>query len=596
MAANGNGGSRPLWLIDGQFSFEGGIDSGRIPTIASQEFPEGLKRTQLAFAGNAVMRGGKIAGRPGFKPLVSFTTSQKAQWAGLFQGAYMYQPDGGNPYIMMGVGGRMYQVRVDTDNSVHDLSSPATAMPANQPYWWMEQGEQFLVIQDSVSPPRVWDGTTLKSGPAAISLPIGTDMDYFMGRMWVTTAGNQREFTAGDIVRGPSGSAAYGLRDSILRMTENAYLSGGGAFVVPTNDGVIRAMFHTSELDTTLGQGNLYVGTRKSIYRMQVPVDRTAWVATNINTLPIQVVALIRNGPVNNRSVVGVNSDVFFQSLEPSIRSLTLASRYFQQWGNTQISTNESRVLQFNDRSLLRFASGIEFNNRLLQTALPFQTAVGVAHKGIIPLDFDLISSLGEKYPPAWEGMWEGLQFLQLLEADFGGLQRAFAIVLSQVSNQIEVWEISNNDVRDNGDNRITYFFETPAYTCNKLREMKRLVSGELWIDELFGETDITVEWRVDQNQCWNLWTKFRECSARDCREADTSCLYPIQPLCPQNRAPLKFPRPQQPTVCDVNNTRPADIGYQFQLRVTIKGTASVRGLFIYCEPFDTAAYYGLVC
>lgn len=595
MPSNGNGGSKPLWFVDGQFSWEAGIDSGRVPTIASQEFPEGLKRTQLAFAGNAVMRGGKISGRPGYQPLVSFAAGTKAPWSGLFQGAYLYQPDGGNPYIMMGVGGRTWQVRVDTDNSIHDQTGSAV-MPANQPYWWFEQGEQFLVIQDSVSPPRVWDGTTLKTGPATTSLPIGTAMDYFMGRMWVCTAQNQREFTAGDIVRGPSGTLGYGLRDSILRMTENAYLTGGGAFVVPTSDGIVRGIFHTSELDTTLGQGNLYVGTRKTIYRMNVPVTRTDWIATTNANLPLQTVALIKNGPVNDRSIVGTNADVFFQSLEPAIRSLTLASRYFQQWGNTQISRNENRVLQFNDRSLLHSSSGIEFNNRLLQTALPFQTPVGVAHKGLIPLDFDLISSLGEKYPPAWEGMWEGLSFLQLLEGDFGGLQRAFAIVLSQVSNQIEVWEISTNDIRDNGDNQITYFFETPAYTCGKLKELKRLVSGELWIDELFGTADITVEWRVDQNQCWNLWTKFQECSARDCREADTSCLYPIQPLCPQNRAPLKLPKPQQPAACDVNNSRPSDIGYQFQCRVTVKGTASVRGFFIYCEPFATAAYYGLVC
>src|SRR6476646_2896219 len=143
MAQNGNGGSHPLWLVDGQYSFEGWVDSGRVPTIASQEFPEGLKRTQLAWLGNGTVRGGKISGRAGFATVVT-----GASWSGLFQGAFMYSPDGGNPYIMMGVGGHTYQVRVDTDNSVHDVTTATTLMPANQPYWWLAQGEQFLVVQD----------------------------------------------------------------------------------------------------------------------------------------------------------------------------------------------------------------------------------------------------------------------------------------------------------------------------------------------------------------------------------------------------------------------------------------------------------------
>jgi hypothetical protein len=590
--ANGNG--RKFWLADGQWSFEGGTDSGRVPTIASQTYPEGLKRTQLAWMGNCTARSGTLTHRSSFQPVV-----QNAPWSGLFQGAYMYEPDGGNPYIVMGVGGKTWQARVDTDNSVHDLNTgvPATVMPANQPYWWMKQGEQFLVIQDSVSPPRVWDGVTLKTGPGAISLPIGTAMDYFMGRMWVCTG--TREYVGGDIVRGPSGTPGppYGLRDSILRMTENAYLAGGGAFVVPANDGIIRAIFHTAELDTSLGQGRLYIGTRKTIYNLNVPVFRVDWNAVDNTKIPQQVVAQIRFGPVGDRSVVPVNGDVFYQSLEPGIRSLTLATRYFQQWGNVGISRNENRVLAFNDRSLLRFSSGIEFDNRLLQTCLPFQTPVGVAHRGIIPLDFDLISSIGEKYPPAWEGMWEGLQVLQLLEGDFGGLQRAFAVVLSQASNQIEIWEIRPDLLRDNSaaqDARIDWYFETPSFTCGDLLSFLKLVAGELWLDNIVGKIHVKVEYRPDQSPCWYLWDEFDECNARDCREANIPCAYPIQPLCPANRSPRGLPEP--PVKCEPSNNRPSVYGFQFQVRVTIKGTCDIKGVFIYCQSVDREPYKELTC
>jgi hypothetical protein len=590
--ANSNSG--PIWEVDGQTEWSAGVNSGQTPTIASDNFPHGLKRNALAFLGNGTVRGGQISPRNGFQPLV-----QGVNWSGLFQGAYMYEPDGGDPYIMMGVGGRTYQVRVDLDNSVKDVTTAATLRSLSQPQWWMKQGEQFLVIQDNFAEPNVWDGSKLQKISAMINtlgvptLPRGTAMDYFMGRFWVCTG--TREYIGGDIVRGPSGTAAYGFRDSILFQSENTYLAGGGAFVVPTNAGIIRAIAHTAELDTALGQGRLYVFTRNSIYALNVPVDRTTWAAATINKLPLQTVAQIKFGAVGDRSVVAVNGDLFYQTLEPGIRSLTLAVRYFTQWGNVGISRNENRVLQLNDRSLLRLSSGIEFNNRLLQTCLPFQTAVGVAHRGIIPLDFDIISSLDEKLPPAWEGMMEGLQFLQLVEGDFGGRQRAFAIVLGEVSGQIEVWEITSTEIGDNGDNRITYWFETPAYTWGDMFQLKKLVSAELWADQIFGTVDFTVEYRVDQSPCWILWHKWQVCAARDCREdPDVPCGYPIQPFCPQNRSSMALPVP--PSQCDPNNIRPSDIGYQFQCRITIKGTATVRGFLIYAEKRVREPYEGIVC
>jgi len=247
---------------------------------------------------------------------------------------------------------------------------------------------------------------------------------------------------------------------------------------------------------------------------------------------------------------------------------------------------------------LLRFSTGIEFDNRLLQSCLPFQTAVGVAHRGIVPLDFDIISTLDEKLPPAWEGMVEGLQFLQLLEGDFGGLQRAFAIVLGEASGQIEVWEISNAEIRDNGpaDNRITMWFETPAYTWGDQFKLKKLVGGEIWADEIFGTVDIQVQYRVDQNPCWVDWHQWRICAARNCAEnSNIACTpYPAQNACEQNRAAMALPVP--PVQCDPNNNRPSNIGYQFQCRVTIKGTATIRGFLLYAEHREKEPYSGLVC
>lgn len=604
MAANGNG----LRLVTGTLDFSGGINSGRVTTIASPSMPYGLKPNQLAWATNATMRGGGVRSRTGFKPVV-----QGANWSGLYQGGYVYEPDFANPYLVLQIGGRIYQVRVDSDNSVQDLSKQFNlTQPGTVDQAFMKQGEIFLVMQagDNTTNPLFWDGTTLTRSKGFIGpgnplnqIPPATAMDYYQGRLWYAIG---RRYIAGDIVGGPSGSLPFQKRDSILNITENPIATAGDAFTVPSNAGNIRALWHPAELDTALGQGQLLIGTRKSIYRNTVPITRNDWTSATINNTPLQTVAQIRFGPVSDRSVVQMNGDTFYQTLEPGIRSLVYAVRYFQQWGNTPLSREESRVISFNDRSLLRFSSGIEFDNRLLQTALPYQTPVGVAHRGLLPLDFDLLNEIVDHEPPAWEGMLEGVQILQLFEGDFGGLQRAFAVVVSDLSKQIEVWEITNSDRLDkmglnpqqpNDGNRINWFIETPSYTWGDPFKLKELETVELWIDKLWGTVNFKMQYRPDQHACWIDWHEWKECSAKSCEEDldQVSCPpYPSQPFCEDFRATMTLPKPK--ASCIKASGRPSIQGYQFQFRLNIKGWCRVRGLLAYALSRESEPFKDLVC
>ena len=594
--ADGNG----IRITDGSLSFEGGIDSGRTPTIASESYPNGVKRNQLAWSTNATMRGGGILQRPGWRPLV-----QGASWSGLYQGGYLYDPASDIPYLILDIGGRTYQVRVDTDNSVVDITAGGGTdpNPADQPQHWLRQGEQFLVIQDSISKPLVWDGTTLARidtvGNLAVpKLPTGTAMDYFMGRFWVASGG--RAYIGSDIVGTPgatsSGTAPYAFRDSILNITENTYLNGGGVFIVPSNAGNIRAIAHNQNLDTALGEGQLYVFTRKRAYSVNIVPDRTQWAMLSE---PLQRVALF-NGTYSDRSIVPINSDLFFQGPpNGDVWPLSLAIRYFHQWGNLPISRNMNRVLRFNDRELLRYGSGMEFDNRVWQTVLPFQTPVGVAHKGVMLLDFDLISSFEEKLPPAWEGIYEGLDFLQFFSGDFGGLQRAFAIIHSRKSGDIEVWEATTSDrwdsqVGQDGD-RVTWYIETPAYTWGNPFALKQLETMELWIDKVLGKVDFQAFYRPDSWPCWIPWHAWDECTTKTCAEDPeaTSC-YPTELDCESFKATRTLPKP--PTPCIFPSARPANRAYQFQIRLIIKGWCRVRGILLHALPLEKPPFERIVC
>lgn len=579
-------------LTEGQFDFAGGIDSGRVPALRSDIVPNGLPRNMVAWLTNATVRGGGILQRTGWIKLCTVHAGDA-----LYQGGSVYEPDGADPQLILQIGGSLYQVRVDTDNSVVDLSAAfGLTNPPTEPQAYFAQGEQFLVIHagDNVTLPLFWDGVTLRRslGLPGGEIPAATAMDYYMGRLWYAQG---RTYSAGDIVRGPSGTAPYSRRDSILKVTENPLAIGGDGFTVPENAGNIRALKHSANLDTALGQGQLFVFTRKSIYSLNVPVTRTEWIAATDANQPLQRVVQKVNGTYGDRGIVSSNGDLFYQSMD-GVRSLQLAVRNFQQWGNTPISNNVSRVFQFNDRSMMRFSSGIEFDNRLWETVLPYQTAVGVAFKAIAVLDFELITSLSEKLPPAWEGIYEGLDVLQLFEGDFGGRQRAFGVVLSRLTNDIEVWEFSDYLKFDNGDNRVPWGVELPAYSWGRDLELKKLDGGEIWFDKVYGTVEIIVEYRVDADPCWQPWHQTSICVTRSsCETVAAPVCYPEQMYREGYKFPVVLPVPPYPK-CAVGQGRPANIGFYFQVRITIKGWARIRGVIIHALPFERQPFAGLSC
>jgi hypothetical protein len=583
-----------------------GVDSIRVTTIASQQNPNGLPRNALAWLQNATVRDGGISQRFGWQPLGVIHDS-----SGLFQGGWMYDPGSANPYLMLSISGNMFKVDIDPGFGTTNVTTGALGNSPTLPQFWFVQAEQFLVVQtgDGVTLPLFWDGTTLRRSigitntaatpgqPGQNEIPAATAMDYFMGRLWYAQG---RNYSGGDIVGGPSGTVAYDLRDAVLNVTENPLVLGGDGFTVPDEAGNIRALKHSANINTQLGEGSLYIFTRKAVYSLAVPVSRADWVAAGngysvspSNQMPLQSVIQLVNGAVNDRSIVSVNGDLFYQSYEPAIRSLITAVRNFQQWGNIDISSNEFRVLQANDRDLMSTASGIEFNNRLLQCVMPKQTPQGVVFQAVIPMDFTPISTLQTNLAPAWEGVYNGLDILQLFTGDFGGRQRAFAVTVNRTTSNIELWEFTDANKYENGDNRVVWQIEFPAFTWGDEFALKKLVSAELWVDRLACEIEFTMDYRPDGETCWLPWHHWKECTPRNTCEQGGLC-YPDINYGPSYRATMTLPVP--PVVCELASSRPSNIAYQFQTRLTVKGYCRIRGLLVHAAPVERKLYEGKVC
>lgn len=584
-----------LRVTDGSMAFEGGVDSSKMTTVGSERNPGGVQPNQLTWLTNGTVRGGGVSPRNGYlKAVYDFDGDD-----GLFQGAAFYTPDADYPYIIMSAAGRIFRIDVWNTTNVTEIGIGGDPNPATEEMSFFQQAENFMVIQagDYITLPLIWDGTTMirsigLTDPYAPQIPPGRTMEYYMGRLWLQTGA--RNYAAGDIVYGPSGSVGYNYRDSLLYWTEVAYFAGGGAFNVPNQYGAIRAIKHPATIDTSLGEGELIIFARDAIYALRVPVDRASWSSVARDTQPLQRVIQLKYGSVSDRGIAQINGDLFYPAYD-GVRSLAMAIRSYGQWGQVPLSRNLNRLWKFQDKAYARFASGVEFDNRYLLTVLPQASDIGVIHKGVAALDFDIIGTFEQKAPPAWEGMHEGLDFMQIIKAESGGLERCFGIVRSSDTGRIEVWELTSYSRFDQDDKRINLAMETPAYNWGKPFALKRLDGAELWFDKIYGDVDVIVQFRVDQDPCWVDWMIFKMCSARDsCEDIDAVCYPGLTVNYREGYAAMKS-LPTPPRRGDSNLLRPANLGYQFQVRLLIKGWCRVRGIFLHAIPFQKPSFDSMV-
>lgn len=149
----------------------------------------------------------------------------------------------------------------------------------------------ILNVSAATAGQNVPDGTAVTWINPGAELPPGRMGAYGLGRTWLCLT-DGRSFIAGDLVGGASGTPTYNFRDAVLNVTENDYIVGGGAFIIPEGVGSITAMCFIANLNLQLGQGPLMVFTHNSVYSCQAPVDRLTWQSL---TNPILTQALIAN-------------------------------------------------------------------------------------------------------------------------------------------------------------------------------------------------------------------------------------------------------------------------------------------------------------
>jgi len=576
----------PRRYTDGSVTFEGGIDAGVMPSE--------VDKNQVAFAVNASFREGFISCRPGFvqkdynicvtitadnEEITCDQTNVTADgWSeecygpesltGVFQCAMQYISDDGNTFIVMLISGKVWLYNCAA-NQVQLLSiTPDLENPSNLLDGWMVQAENFVIIQDGFSKPLIFNGTSLRRAKDD-EIKSGRVMAYLNGRIWYALP-NGFSFRATDIVYGD------GTRASVLKETENTFLNEGGDFAVPSDSGGITAMSIPGNPDTSLGQGPLLVFTPRYVFSVQAPVDRNEW--KNIN-YPIQAISLLTSGALGARSAITVNGDVFYRAID-GIRSFIIARRSFNDWGNTPISGEMTPIIENDQTDLLWSGSAVVFDNRILMASQPRYKSNGVYHKAIAVLDLQLINSMRKKAPPAWAGIWTGLDVLQLVKTENAYGDNCYAIVRG-LDDSIQIWQITKSDHFDynltQGKKEIQWMVQSRSYNFEVPFGLKRLDSGDLFIDKLDGDASFNVEYRPDQYPGWFEWIDFGECATV------TNCidLCPISNFQPQYRPKMRFPTPADIPCNETINT-PARNLYEVQVMLTITGFCRIKSLRVH--------------
>ena len=585
-------------LVDGITALDGGMDSGRSPNL--------IAPNQVQYAGNVAFRGGFAKTRPAYKRInvTGFSTAA----ADKFQGCGYFDYSDGQ--IIFVAGGNTYKIEPPssgTDWACSDITNSKT-LSTTRDRVHMVQAENkigggsatsHMIIQDGTSSPFIWDGSSASyASDTSNSVPTGTGpMAFGHGRLWVAQG---RSYVGSDI---------YGGSNGTLKFTEYTYLAGGGSCSVPVSAGDITAMRFAAAPNTALGQGELIVATDDAVFTVNVPLDRTGWSALSDR---VQRVALINNGAMSHFSTELVNGDVFMRSRD-GIRSVIQAVRDFNQLGNTPISSELHRIFKYDAAEYLKYSSGVLFDNRYLLTSQSiYDNTKGVAYAGLVSLDFNQISSMKGKAPPAYDGFWTSevtrssvkhdLEVYQLVKGRFDGVERCFAFIRpkylsgsSVTYGDTELWEIMRDDSLvvddvdivggENVNNEITAEIETPSFDFNQIGAAKILESADLWVDNLTGGTvTFNADFHPDQYPCWvswQNWSVISESSSDNCND-----LIDYQR---QYRARMRLGTPssaEEPAV-----GKPFNYGWEFAARLKWTGRARVKLFRLNCRETQEEPY-----
>jgi len=566
---------------------EGSVFDGFTSIIAqdADTHPSYLPESIVSESVNRTFRGGVNRSRPSIRNIKIFAGENQSEnivndiESGNFQGAYPYRATKYNSAdgILISVSGVIYFLKV-----VNNIAYAYKIIDGNDPammHTWFVQAEDRVYIQNGYQNAIAWDGDlnvpAYRLNPYNQKMPIGTIMEYAFGRVFVSDKFNQ--IYASDIIYG------NGFTDTTNteNFTEIGYWAEGGAFSTPAMMGNITGMKVMPQIGSNLrGQGELVVLTGSGAFSMDVSIPRALW-----NTSQMQRISLLGRGCVSPY-VSLANSELWFRSHDGWSFYSNSQSEFARYFSLRKLSREVNKWVQNDTPWLKQFASTMFFNNYLINTVAPETKRtddVGLHryHRGMVVLDLDQSSSPSPDAQLSfrWNGIWTGFRPTQLLTALIRGEKRGFGFSFDK-DNRNRLYEITitqGDDFGPNGTRKIESFFTTGRYDFSRTEQTnkflrKKITGGEMWMSEIKGEVESSVEYRSDSNPCWSELKVPTTYGCDSCSPVVADCV----PQRSGNRYKrYKFNTPD-PSECNDLAGIPAVEGSEFQIKVNLVGSTTV--------------------
>jgi hypothetical protein len=288
-----------------------------------------------------------------------FSTPGRLFKYGLYQGASIYENQS-QKYIACVFSGHIFLVNINNYGKIC-LTNEDTKLDPYVERVYIEQVENFLIIQDGINNPKIIDGTTMRASnynedgtpkDGFDEIPVGTNMAYGQGRLSVQIS--ERSILIGDIYQ-------IFNKENVLQFTETQFLNEGGGFTVSGKLGNIVALQFANVADTSTGDGPLLAICENGFSTFAINNPRATW-----SNIPIQKIQLLGTSIVGPEASVNVNEDIFYRSHD-GIRSYRVgigeANSGFKY---SSISTEVRKFIENDNNFDVQFNSMDFFDNRLL--------------------------------------------------------------------------------------------------------------------------------------------------------------------------------------------------------------------------------------
>jgi hypothetical protein len=472
----------------------------------SDTSPVELDPKLVSKAVNRRFRGGKNRQRPPFIEMeLNFENSADETLFrnGNVQAVYPYlkvrntRRDG----IFVAVAGAIYYLTLVNETGY--AYKIATGNNAFALHAFFAQAEEWIYVQDGEHRPIFWNGVigeaSRRSVEADNEMPIGTIMAYAQARMFVTNAYNQ--MVASDVMFGK------GFTDTrnVQKFTETTYWNEGGFFIMPSHLGRVSGAIVMPAFGANVrGQGELVIMGEDGGMSYDVSVTRPQW-----KDQQIARVALAGRGCLAPYSLINVNGDAWYRSADGWDSYTNDRIDLAQKVAFRKFTREVNYWLDEDSPHLIRYASHVFFDNRILGTvspfvALPNNPAYG-SHRyfrGIISLDIDHASGLAGGSLMNFDGLWTGIRPTGLVRVR----DRAFA--MSYDGDGINrLYEITKGIGNDNGTKKVLSHYVTKHFSFppnSSEFHNKKLNGGEVWISEVKDRVGLQVNYRPDNSPCWH--------------------------------------------------------------------------------------------